>query len=429
MSDASAPQFQGLLGILAILAICCALSKDRRRISWRLVIWGLGLQVTFAWLVITTRPGQAFFIACDAGINRLLDFSRAGTAFLMRSFVTQDVEPALRNLAFDALPSVIFFSALLSVLYHLGVMPRIVQGIAWVMMRTMRTSGAETLSVAGNIFVGQTEAPLLVRPFVSTMTRSELHTLMCGGFATIAGSVIGLYVAWLQGRVPNIAGHLMAASVMNAPAAIIISKLLVPEVDVPATRGEVRLKVERSAGNIVEALGDGATVGMKLLLNIAAMLLAFVAIMTMLNAGLAALGGGLARLGAPEAVTSLFSLEAILGRLFQPLAWTLGVSWSEAHVLGQLLGKKLVLTELVAFQELSQIGPGQLSPRSAVIASYALCGFANFASVGIQLGGIGAMAPERKQDLSELALRAMMGGALATCLTAAMAGLWIRIPG
>jgi CNT family concentrative nucleoside transporter len=423
------PQLHGLLGVLTVLALCVAMSNQRRRIDWKLVLWGLVLQFVFAALVIVSKPGQAFFAACDHGINRLLDFSREGTGFLLKSFDTNAVEPAVKNLAFEALPTVIFFSALLSTLYYIGIMPRIVRGIAWLMMRTMGTSGAETLSVAGDIFVGQTEAPLLVKPFIETMTRSELNTVMCGGFATIAGGVMGLYVSWLDGRVPNIGGHLMAASVMSAPAAIVISKIIVPEVEVPITRGGVPIEVENSAGNLIEAIGDGATDGMKLLLNMAAMLLAFVALMTMANAGLAALGGWLGSMGVSTSVTNLFSLDALFGKLFQPLAWTLGVSWQEAEPLGRLLGKKLVLTELVAYHDLSEMKPGEVfSERSAIIASYALCGFANFASIGVQLGGTGAMAPSRKKDLSALALRAMIGGALATCLTAAVAGLFLPFP-
>jgi concentrative nucleoside transporter, CNT family len=427
-------QYQGLLGIVAVIAICVVMSDNRRRIDWRLVIWGMVLQFTFAVLVILSEPGHKVFESADAAVNRLLEFSNYGTDLLMRSFVSGETEPPLRNLAFRALPTVIFFSALLSALYYVGIMQRVVQAMAWIMQRTMRTSGAETLSVTGDIFVGQTEAPLLVKPFLSSMTRSELNTVMVGGFATIAGSVIGLYVAWLDKKVPNIAGHLISASVMSAPAAILISKLIVPEVDTPVTSGTLAISTEQSAGNLIEAIADGATDGMKLLLNIAAMLLAFVAIVAMLNAGLQWIGDLLAswkvdnRPVVPVEITSLFSLEAILGKLFQPLAWTLGVTWDEAETLGRLLGKKLVLTELVAYQELSTYAPGEkFSERSSIIASYALCGFANFASIGIQLGGTGAIAPDRKKDLASLAMKAMFGGALTTCMTAAVAGLFIPI--
>ncbi len=421
-------QYQGLLGVVTVIAVCVLLSDNRRRIDWRLVAWGLALQFAFAAVVILSKPGQAAFERADAAVNKLLAFSEEGLKMLLTPFGQVDIDVALKNLGFFALPTVIFFSALLSALYHLGVMQQVVRGMAWVMQRTMRTSGAETLSVTGDIFVGQTEAPLLIKPFIESMTRSELNTVMCGGFATIAGSVLGLYVSWLNGKVPNIAGHLMAASVMSAPAAILISKIIVPEVETPVTSGTLHITSEKSAGNLIEAIGDGATDGMKLLLNIAAMLLAFVSIFAMVNAGLSWMGAGLAELGVPTTVTSLFSLEAILGKIFQPLAWTLGVTWQEAETLGRLLGKKLVLTELVAYQELSTYAPGEkFSERSGIIASYALCGFANFASIGIQLGGTGAMAPSRKKDLASLAMRAMIGGALTTCLTAAVAGLFIRV--
>ncbi len=421
-------QYQGLIGVAAVIGICFLMSDHRRRIDWRLVAWGMALQFAFAALIILSEPGQQVFRTADTAINKLLTFSRHGTDLLMRSFVTAQTETAVRNLAFEALPTVIFFSALLSALYYLGIMQQVVKALAWVMQRTMRTSGAETLSVTGDIFVGQTEAPLLIKPFLQSMTRSELNTVMVGGFATIAGSVIGLYVGWLRERVPNIAGHLMAASVMSAPAAILVSKIIVPETETPVTSGTLRISTESPAGNLIEAIGDGATDGMKLLLNIAAMLLAFVALVAMLNAGLQWIGDILAMWGAPTTVTSLCSLEAILGKLFQPLAWTLGVTWAEAETLGRLLGKKLVLTELMAYQELSTYAPGEkFSERSGIIASYALCGFANFASIGIQLGGTGALAPDRKKDLASLAMRAMIGGALTTCMTAAVAGLFIRV--
>jgi len=421
-------QYQGLLGVVTVIALCVAMSDNRRRIDWRLVLWGMVLQATFAALIILTEPGRNLFATADAAINGLLVFSKSGSDLLLRSFVTGEVEPSLQNLAFQGLTTVIFFSALLSALYHLGVMQQVVRAIAWVMQRTMRTSGAETLSVTGDIFVGQTEAPLLIKPFLESMTRSELNTVMVGGFATIAGSVIGLYVGWLRDTVPNIAGHLMAASVMSAPAAILVSKIIVPETLTPLTSGTLPISTERTTGNLVEAIGDGATDGMKLLLNIAAMLLAFVALVSMLNGGLTWTGSLLASWGTPPSITSLFSLEAILGKLFQPLAWTLGVTWAEAETLGALLGKKLVLTELVAYQELGSYAPGEkFSERSRIIASYALCGFANFASIGVQLGGTGAMAPNRKKDLAALAMRAMIGGALTTCMTAAVAGLFIPL--
>ncbi|MEZ6065962.1 MAG: nucleoside transporter C-terminal domain-containing protein [Planctomycetaceae bacterium] len=307
-------------------------------------------------------------------------------------------------------------------LYHLRIMQWVVRGIAWVMLRTMGTSGAETLCVAGNIFVGQTEAPLMVRPFLKTMTRSELMAVMVGGFATVAGGVMALYISFLQGAFLDlklsIAGHMMAASVMSAPAALLIAKIIYPETETPATLGSIRVDIERTSSNVVEAFGDGVTQGLQLALNIGAMLIGFVAAVALIN--------GLLALFPHAAGTAPVSLQWLLGCLFRPLAWTLGVPWDEAGILGSLMGEKLVLTELIAYSHLCEIGPqAGLSERTTIIASYALCGFANFASVGIQLGGIGAMAPERKRDLSSLVLRAMFGGALASWLTAAMAGLML----
>jgi CNT family concentrative nucleoside transporter len=360
---------------------------------------------------LRTAAGQQFFEGCNRVITHLLDFSRRGSDFVFKSYVTDEVEAPLVNFAFQTLPTVIFFSALLAVLYHLGIMQLIVKGIAWIMQRTMGTSGAETLSVAGNIFVGQTESPLLIRPYVAGMTKSELLTVMCGGFATIAGGVMAIYVDFLDDSLPDIAGHLMAASVMSAPAALVIAKILYPETEAPATHGTLNVSVERRSRNVLEAVGDGATDGMKLCLNIAAMLIAFVALIALVNFLLGFAG---------------LTLEQILGRVFRPLAWCMGADWDEAPALGQLLGEKLVLTELVAYTRLGEMRIGtDISERTYIIASYALCGFANFASIGIQLGGIGGIAPERKADLAELAFKAMIGGALASWMTASIAGVLI----
>ncbi len=419
-------RFQGLIGVVVLLGIALVLSNNPRAISLRIVLWGLALQFGFAFVTLRTELGLKFFQVCDTAINKLLEFSEMGSEFVFRSYVTDRVEAPLVNFAFHTLPTVIFFAALLSLLYHLGIMQLVVKGMAWVMVRTMGTSGAETLSVTGDIFVGQTEAPLLIRPFLPGLTKSELMTVMCGGFATIAGGVMAVYVGMLQDTVPGIAGHLMAASVMCAPAAIVIAKIIWPETAEPQTRGTLHVPVERHARNSLEAIAEGATDGMKLSLNIAAMLIAFIAMVAFINA---ILGWG-PTVRVPftslEWQVPTVSLQEIFGWLLRPLAWTLGVNWDEARVLGTLLGEKLVMTELVAYSNLGKMQPGvDLSERAAVIASYALCGFANFASIGIQMGGIGALAPDRKQDLAELALKAMIGGALATCMTAAIAGLLI----
>ena len=286
----------------------------------------------------------------------------------------------------------------------------LVKNTARIMQKTMGTSGSETLCISGNIFVGQTEAPLLVQPFVSKMTNSELTAVMIGGFATVAGGVMAMYVSML-GNIDGIAGHLLAASIMSAPAALVVAKIIYPETEESQTKGDLTISIKNDDDNIMEALSTGATNGMKLAANVAAMLIAFVATIAMVNAVLSLFG---------------LSLEQILGWIFSPLAWVMGVPWQEAYVVGSLMGKKLVLTELIAFGDLSTlISDNVLSERSAIISSYALCGFANFASIGIQLGGIGGIAPERRKDIAQLGLKTMFGGAIASWLTATIAGLLI----
>ena len=400
----------GIAGILVLLCIALAMSNNRKAISWQLVTWGLGIQILFAIIILKTPVGVPFFGAIDIGIKNLLSFSDAGSDFLFKSFRYGVVEDPLMNFAFRILPTLIFFSSLIAVLYHLGIMQFIVKWIARVMQKSMGTSGSETLCVSGNIFVGQTEAPLLVKPFILKMTKSELMAVMVSGFATVAGGVMAMYVSML-GDIPGIAGHLLAASIMSAPAALVIAKIIYPETEASDTFGDLKIALDKKDDNIMEALSRGATNGMKLAANVAAMLVAFVAIIAMVNAIL-----GLIDL----------SLQQILGWIFSPLAWVMGVPWNEAGIIGSLMGEKLVLTELIAFGDLSELmTTNSISDRSAIIASYALCGFANFASVGIQLGGIGGIAPERRKDLAKLALKAMFGGALASWLTATIAGMLI----
>ncbi|MEC8984507.1 MAG: nucleoside transporter C-terminal domain-containing protein [Candidatus Neomarinimicrobiota bacterium] len=400
----------GIAGILVLLCIALAMSNNRKAISWQLVTWGLGIQILFAIIILKTPVGVPFFGAIDIGIKNLLSFSDAGSDFLFKSFRYGVVEDPLMNFAFRILPTLIFFSSLIAVLYHLGIMQFVVKWIAKVMQKSMGTSGSETLCVSGNIFVGQTEAPLLVRPFILKMTKSELMAVMVGGFATVAGGVMAMYVSML-GNIPGIAGHLLAASIMSAPAALVIAKIIYPETEASDTFGDLKIALDNKDDNIMEALSRGATNGMKLAANVAAMLVAFVAIIAMVNAILGLLD---------------LSLQQILGWIFSPLAWVMGVPWDEAGIIGSLMGEKLVLTELIAFGDLSELmTTNSISDRSAIIASYALCGFANFASVGIQLGGIGGIAPERRKDLAKLGLKAMFGGALASWLTATIAGILI----
>ena len=403
-------RFIGILGILVLLAIAFAMSNNRKSIPWRLVIWGLGLQLIFAIFILKTPIGQPFFGAIDTAIKKILSFSDAGSDFLFKSFGAGIVEAPLMNFAFRILPTLIFFSSLIAILYHFGIIQFIVKWVARAMQKTMRTSGAETLSVSANIFVGQTEAPLMVRPFVSKMTKSELMAVMVGGFATVAGGVMAMYVKILA-DIPGIAGHLMAASIMSAPAALVIAKIIYPETESSDTMGDLKIELEKKDDNVMEALSRGATDGMKLAANVGAMLVAFVAMIALVNAILGIMG---------------LSLQQILGWIFSPLAWVMGIPWHEAGIMGTLMGEKLVLTELIAYGDLAELrATNSISDRTAIIASYALCGFANFASVGIQLGGIGGIAPERRKDLAKLGLKAMFGGALASWITATLAGILI----
>ena len=402
----------GLIGIALLLGIAYALSNNRKAISARTVLWGISLQIFFAIIILKIPFVKAQFSFVDTLFKKLISFSDAGGDFLFKSFIPGvGYHEAMINFAYRALPVIIFFSSLIAVTYHFGIIQFIVKQVALLMKKSMKTSGAETLSVSANIFVGQTEAPILIRPYVNNMTNSELMAIMTGGFATAAGSVLALYVLWLQG-IPGIAGHMLAASIMSAPAALVIAKIIYPETNNSEMGDEIRIDINRETENGMDALGRGATDGLKLAANVAAMLVAFISIITMINFSL----------------EFLFSttMQDILGVLFQPLAWTMGIPWAEARVVGSLMGEKIVLTELIAYANLSElINNNAISERTAIISSYALCGFANFGSIGIQLGGIGGMAPDRRKDLSKLGMKAMIGGALASWLTATIAGILI----
>ena len=401
-------RFTGIIGAVVLLAIAYGMSNNRSAISTRTVLWGLGLQLFFALFILKTPIGQPFFSAVDRIFLKLLSFSDAGSDFLFKSYGTGVVEGPLMHFAFRILPTIIFFSSLMALLYHFGIMQRVIRWIAVTVQKTMGTSGSETLSVSANIFVGQTESPLMVRPFINQMTMSELMAVMTGGFATVAGGVMAIYVAMLS-NIPGIAGHLMAASIMSAPAALVMAKIIFPETEESETLGDLRIEVERPDDNAMEALSRGATDGVKLAVNVGAMLVAFVAFIAMVNGILGFVD---------------LTIQQILGWLFQPLAWTMGAPWSEAGILGQLMGEKIVLTELIAYADLSQLlAENAISDRTAIIASYALCGFANFASIGIQLGGIGGIAPSRRKDLAKIGMKAMIAGALASWLTATLAGI------
>ena len=402
---------QGLLGMILLLGMAFILSNNRRKINYRIIGWGLSLQFIFGILILKTPLGKPLFGFFDKVITKLISFSDAGSDFLFKSLVPGvGYHEAMVNFAFRALPTIIFFSSLMTVLYHFGVIQFIVKWISRIMQKSMGTSGSETLSVAANIFVGQTEAPLMIRPFIRTMTQSELMAVMTGGFATVAGGVLALYVIWLK-DIPGIAGHLLAASVMSAPAAMVVAKIIYPETELSETSGDLNIIIEKPDSNTMEALGRGATEGLKLAANVAAMLVAFVALIAMVNYLL---------------TFADTSIQGILGFIFQPLAWAMGIPWEEAQMVGVLMGEKITLTELIAYSDLRDLRLEQaISDRTAIIASYALCGFANFGSIGIQLGGIGGIAPERRKDLASLALKAMLGGALASWMTASIAGILI----
>ena len=403
--------YTGILGIIVLLGIAFLLSNNKTLINKNIIFWGLGLQISFAIIILKTSFGKALFFYFNILIVKLISFADAGSDFLFTSFIPDvGYDQALINFAFRALPVIIFFSSLIAATYHIGVIQIIIKNIANVMEKTMKTSGAETLSISANIFVGQTEAPILIRPYISKMTNSELMTVMVGGFSTVAGSVMALYVTWLN-NIPEIAGHLLAASVMSAPAALMVAKIIYPETKSYQVINSNSIKLKSQDNNLVDAVGRGATDGLKLAANVAAMLIAFISLVAMINFILGLLGT---------------SMQEMLGLLFKPLAWTMGIPWADAKIVGTLMGEKIVLTELIAFRDLSDyVSNNTISERSVIIASYALCGFANFGSIGIQLGGIGSMAPKRKKDLSKLVFKAMLGGAIASWLTASIVGILI----
>lgn len=423
----------GVFGLAVLLGITWLCSSSRRAVDWRLVGTGLLLQIVIACLVLLTPWGAGVFDVLSSGFVKLLGFTTEGARFIFGDF--SDAGKFGFVFAFQVLPTIIFFASFMSVLYHLGVMQKIVQGMAWVITRLMRVSGAETLSVCANAFIGQTEAPLVVRPYIAGMTRSELLTLMVGGMATIAGGVLGAYVLLLGGGDPVqqaiYAKHLITASIMAAPATLVIAKILVPETATPQTLGAVRVNVEKTTANVIDAAAAGAADGLKLALNVGAMLLAFIALIALLNAPLVWLGeltGLQAVLGRPT------DLSALLGWALAPLAWLIGVPWEDAATVGGLIGTKVVLNEFVAYVQLGEILQGNvpgttIGPQGALIATYALCGFANFSSIAIQIGGIGGIAPERRADLARLGLRAVLGGSIATMMTATIAGVLSGVSG
>lgn len=428
--DAIAQGAFGLFGLGVLIGIAWLFSNNKKSVDWKLVATGITLQIAFATLVLLVPGGKDVFDALGNGFVKVLSFVSAGSTFIFGDLM--DTSKYGFIFAFQVLPTIIFFAALMSVLYHLGVMQVVVRAMAWAITKVMRVSGAETTSVCASVFIGQTEAPLTVRPYISKMTESELITMMIGGMAHIAGGVLAAYVGMLGGGDPVqqafYAKHLLAASIMAAPATMVVAKLLIPETGTPLTRGTVKMEIEKTTSNIIDAAAAGAGDGLRLALNIGAMLLAFIALIALLNWPLTWIGdvtGLSAMLGKPT------DMATLLGYLLAPIAWLIGVPWQDANVVGGLIGQKIVLNEFVAYLQLADIVNGKtpgvvLSDQGKLIATYALCGFANFSSIAIQIGGIGGLAPERRQDLARFGLRAVLGGTIATLMTATIAGVLIN---
>ncbi len=428
----------GLFGLGVLLAIAWLFSNNKGRVDWKLVGTGVVLQIMFAALVLLVPLGREVFGFLAKVFVRVLEFTAEGSRFVFGPLI--DIQKFGFIVAFQVLPTIIFFAALMGALYHLGVMQQIVRRIAWAITRVMNVSGAETTSVTASIFVGQTEAPLTVKPYIGRMTDSELMTMMIGGMAHIAGGVLAAYVLMLGGGDPTqmefFAKHLLAASVMAAPATLVVAKLLIPEVGEPLTRGTVKIEIEKTTVNVIDGAAVGAADGVRLAINVAGMLIAFIALIAMLNAPLAWIGGielssgwsiNAAMTG--DAVTPVvLSLQTILGYVLSPIAWVIGVPWAEADQIGGLIGQKIVLNEFVAYAALNEM-QATLSSHSVLIATYALCGFANFSSIAIQIGGIGSLAPERRGDLARFGLRAVLGGTIATLMTATIAGVLSKLGG
>ena len=405
---------QPIFGASVILAIAVLCSTNRRAINWTTVAWGLSLQIVFAVLVLKTSLGQRVFSTLGDGINKLLGFSRVGASLVFGPLGDASIwGRAMTNVfgpegaqyavifAFQVLPTIIFIAALFAILYYFGVMQIVVRIFAVLMHRVMRASGAESLNVAASIFMGQTEAPLTIRPYLPEMTQSELMTVMTSGMAHISGGIMAAYILFgIEAK------HLLTAVIMTAPGTIMMAKIFIPETEVPKTMGMVRLEVERTDVNVIDAAGRGTSEGLQLALNVGAMLISFLALVALVNALL-----GVVHL----------SLQQIFGWVFAPVAWSMGVPWRDAPTIGNLLGTRMALNEFVAYADLGRL-KAQLDPKSFTIATFALCGFANFSSIGIQIGGIGALAPNRRHDLARLGLRAMFAGTLANFMTATIAG-------
>jgi len=441
---------RGIFGIVLLLGIAFLLSNNKKKINWKLVFYGLGLQILFAILIIKGEVLGSFFAPLGwvktffAWISSffviILNFTTEGAKFVFGDLALSPGSDGSMGMffAFQVLPTIIFFASLMAILYHLGIMQKVVQGMAWVMAKILGTSGAESLSATANIFVGQTEAPLMIKPFIKGMTNSELLTVMVGGMATVAGGVMAAYIQILSQAFADVMGlsindaqlmfatHLLGASVMAAPAGLILSKIIYPETKEPETKGSVKVNIEKTSSNVIEAAASGAAEGLKLALNVAAMLIAFIALIALTNYVLEGFGNivGLNSI-LIEQYGKPLNLQLLLGFIFQFLAYGIGVPWESSMQFGSLFGTKLVLNEFVAYFDMSSLIEAKelLNEKTILMATYALCGFANFSSIAIQIGGISPLAPERKSDLAKLGLRAVAGGALATLMTATLAGI------
>lgn len=424
---------RGILGIFVIIFIAWIFSTNKKNISWKVVLIGLGIQITLAVSVLYLPPVQMFFELIGNIFVKILDFTEAGTLFLFQSMTSQELESALVNFAITILPTIIFFSALTSVLFYFGIIQKVVQGLAWAMTKLMKLSGAESLSVAGNIFLGQTESPLMIKAYLEKMNKSEILLVMAGGMATLAGGVLAVYISFLGGNDPEqrlmFAKHLLAASIMAAPGVVIISKILIPQTE--KINSNIEVAQEKIGKNVLDAISNGTGEGLRLAVNVASMLLVFVAFIAMINFIFMKIGywtdlnGWIAQISNGQ--YNEFSLEVILGYLFAPLMWLLGVETGDITIVGQMLGEKIIMTEFIGYMSLAEYKSSGAfdNPKSMIMATYMLCGFANFASIGIQIGGIGSLAPGKRVQLSKLGMRALLAGTLASLLSATIVGMII----
>lgn len=433
---------RGIIGLAILLAIAFLFSNNKKRIDWKLVTTGLIMQIVFAVFVLKTGIGRDIFSAISRVFVSVLSFSTEGAKFV---FGPLAVSPETTGsfgffFAFQVLPTIIFFASLMAIFYYFGIMQRVVQGIAWIMARVMGTSGAESLSVSANVFIGQTEAPLVIRPYIATLTRSELLTIMIGGMAHISGGVMAAYVQMLgvayakakglpvDAAQVQFAGHLLTASIISAPATMLVAKMLIPETEESLTKGTVKLKIEKSHSNVIEAAASGASDGVKLAINVAGMLVAFIALIALFDYLLISFGYWInvnsylqLNFGQP------LSLELLFGLVFRFIAFAIGVPWKDSLQVGSLMGIKLVLNEFVAYSRFADLIPlNKLSEKAITIATYALCGFANFSSIAIQIGGISPLAENRRSDIAKLGLKAVLGGTIATWMTATIAGVLVQ---